>query len=192
MSADKTPIDEFLNPKSMVTPGVAGAVTMLITNTLSSQFGLLPNYTGLVISLIFGLVVFLAQSQANWLVRIIYYFLNSLIIFSVAMGTNQAGLSSAKAAEPKSPQPALAKTSTTAPFFANWLDGTVGKRKEILAEVHNLGDAKATKALDHLKIPIPTGESPKSVLAGIVSGSRTADDIHKYQAAMTAAHGFGD
>ena len=30
---------EFLNPSSMLTPGIAGAVAMTIANTLNAQFG---------------------------------------------------------------------------------------------------------------------------------------------------------
>jgi len=37
---------EFFNPKSMLTPGLCGGVTMLITNALAAQFDAPPNYTG--------------------------------------------------------------------------------------------------------------------------------------------------
>ncbi len=33
---------DFLNPNSMITPGAAGAFTMVITNTLCQQFAQLP------------------------------------------------------------------------------------------------------------------------------------------------------
>ena len=52
--------NEFLNPKSMVTPGIAGAMTMMITNTLHQQFGAPVNWTGLTISFVIGLIVFTA------------------------------------------------------------------------------------------------------------------------------------
>jgi len=49
-TSGKAPTDafaEFLNPNSMITPGAAGAITMVITNTLCQQFAQLPlNYTG--------------------------------------------------------------------------------------------------------------------------------------------------
>jgi hypothetical protein len=80
---------EFLNPKSMVTPGVAGGLTMLITNALAKQFDLPGNWTSLMVSFLFGLLVFgAALSIAQ---RLVFYVINSLIIFSVAVGANSAG-----------------------------------------------------------------------------------------------------
>jgi hypothetical protein len=43
-------LDEFLKSKAMLAPGVAGAMTTMITGTLVSQFGLPGNWTGLVIT----------------------------------------------------------------------------------------------------------------------------------------------
>jgi len=60
MSGEKMHV-EFLNPKSMLTPGLAGSTTMFITNVLAAQFSLPPNFTGLFISFAFGLVVFAAR-----------------------------------------------------------------------------------------------------------------------------------
>ncbi len=81
---------EFLNPNSMITPGAAGAFTMVITNTLCQQFTQLPlNYTGLAVSFIFGSVVF--GYGASLLSRIGYFIINSLIIFVVAAGSSAVG-----------------------------------------------------------------------------------------------------
>jgi hypothetical protein len=82
--------DEFLNPKSMLTPGIAGGLTMLITNALVKQFDLPGSWTSLIVSFLFGLVVFAAPTLVFPL-RIVFYLINSLIIFSVAVGTNSAG-----------------------------------------------------------------------------------------------------
>jgi hypothetical protein len=86
-------VNEFLNPKSMLTPGFAGAATMVITNTIHSQFALQDSErapTALVLSLLFGALVFVAEGIPKWQ-RVIYYVLNSLIIFSMATGSNSAG-----------------------------------------------------------------------------------------------------
>src|SRR5207244_8677265 len=122
------------------TPGSACALMMLITNTLSQQFGLWPNYTGLVLSFLFGLVVFFAQSPVKWIARVLFYCLNSLIIFSVAMGTNQAGVASARAKDLTQPAQIVKQQLVEVPFFCNWLDGTVPRRKELVAEAQNLDD----------------------------------------------------
>jgi hypothetical protein len=85
-----SPLTEFLNPNSMITPGAAGAFTMMITNTLCQQFSELHlGGTGLVVSFLFGALVF--AYTASIPVRVVYYMINSLIIFTVAMGSNAIG-----------------------------------------------------------------------------------------------------
>jgi hypothetical protein len=100
---------DFLNPNSMLTPGLAGGMTMLITNTVCQWFPLKPAEVGLAVSFMFGLLV-LAMA-APWWKRGVYYLLNSLIIFCVAAGASGFG---AAAAIGRPPQPA-APAVTTAP-----------------------------------------------------------------------------
>lgn len=84
-------MDDFLNSKAMMTPGVAGAATTMITGTLVSQFSLPGNWTGLVISLLLGLAVW-ADKSVSVYQRIVYYIINSLTIYAVAIGINTAGM----------------------------------------------------------------------------------------------------
>lgn len=84
---------EFLNPSSMMTPGVAGAVTMTVANTVTLQFGLTepwPATVALIVSFLFGLLVLTAEAMPAWR-KLAYYVANSLIIFTVAVGTNTLG-----------------------------------------------------------------------------------------------------
>ncbi len=46
-------VKEFLNPKSALTPGVAGAIAMLVANSLWVTFGLRQAWTALAISILF-------------------------------------------------------------------------------------------------------------------------------------------
>jgi hypothetical protein len=72
----------------MLTPGAAGGVVMLIANVLSHNFGLSPlntSYLGIGLSFLFGLLVL--ASVRVWWTRLVYYCLNSLIIFCVAFGS---------------------------------------------------------------------------------------------------------
>jgi hypothetical protein len=86
-----SPFAEFVNPNSMITPGAAGAFTMVITNTLCQQFTQLPlNFTGLAVSFVFGAIVF--GYGASLPSRVLYYLINSLIIFVVANGSNAIGV----------------------------------------------------------------------------------------------------
>jgi energy-coupling factor transporter transmembrane protein EcfT len=60
---------QFLNPKSMITPGVAGSMVMLITNTLVIQFGLPGRWISLSLSFLLALVVFLTTTIPMWAAR---------------------------------------------------------------------------------------------------------------------------
>lgn len=75
----------------MLTPGVAGALTMMITNTLAVNFDAPRAWTGLGLSFVFGLLVLI--SNKSLLLKLVFYILNSLVIFCVAMGTNSLGQS---------------------------------------------------------------------------------------------------
>ncbi len=79
-------MNQFLNPRSMSTPGVAGALMMLIANTVCINFPEFPfRYIALILSFVIGAVVFTASTMKVW-ERGIYWILNSLIIFSMGVG----------------------------------------------------------------------------------------------------------
>jgi hypothetical protein len=84
-------MQEFLNPKSMATPGLAGALVMFIVNGLSVPFpDLPPRYAALGLSFAVGTLVFKAEDM-KIPERVMYWFLNSLIIFVVGFGTANLG-----------------------------------------------------------------------------------------------------
>src|SRR5438067_1992162 len=113
-------VEEFLQPKAMLTPGIAGGVTMLIANALWVAFSLPPRWTSLVLSFLLGLLVFVATRVPLWQ-RAVYYLLNSLIIFSVSIGTNYVGvgLTHPPAQQSNAIQPSARR------FFGDWLRDTV-------------------------------------------------------------------
>jgi hypothetical protein len=83
------PLDQFLTPESMLTPGVAGATAMMITNALGNNFNMPLSWTALVLSFVFGLLsIVVAEPLAT---KALYYVLNSLVIFCVASGANHLG-----------------------------------------------------------------------------------------------------
>jgi Na+/alanine symporter len=79
-------MQQFLTPEAMVTPGVAGSLTMAITNALALNFDWPAAWVGLIISFVFGALVLVAAK--NLLTKLAYYVINSLVIFCVAMGAN--------------------------------------------------------------------------------------------------------
>ncbi len=114
-------MEDFIKSKAMLTPGAAGATTTMITATLVSQFGLPGNWTGLVISLILGLSVWADKSVAIYQ-RIIFYIINSLTIFAVALGLNTAGIVVNDKIERSVNPPQIERTvpAESQAFFQNW------------------------------------------------------------------------
>jgi uncharacterized membrane protein YkvI len=105
---------EFLNSKSMLTPGVAGAMVMLIANSLGQQFDLPLRWTALVLAFVMGTIVFADKTALAWQ-RAILYLLNSLLIFSIAVGSNTLG-KSVTADDEQGLRPGASSGS----FFADW------------------------------------------------------------------------
>ena len=110
---------QFLNSKSMLTPGIAGALTMLITNALMQQFELPARWVALALSFLLGTLVFSDKTATVWQ-RAILYVLNSLIIFSMAAGSNTAGRA-ASGLHRGSIQPFVnASPAPPSGFFGEW------------------------------------------------------------------------
>ena len=82
--------NEFLNPKSMVTPGAAGAIIMLISNSLWVTFGLPPKWSALLFSILFAAMVVGTYLAPVWQKGLLVIF-NSLIVFSLGVGTTYVG-----------------------------------------------------------------------------------------------------
>jgi len=84
-------MQEYLNPKSMITPGVAGALVTFLVNGLALPFPALPGrYVALALSFAMGALVVTAVRMKVF-ERIVYWALNSLVIFVVGFGTNDLG-----------------------------------------------------------------------------------------------------
>lgn len=100
-------MNEFLNPKSMVTPGAVGAMVMLITNSVCTQFPeITPRWTAFLLSFLFATFV-LSSAEIALRAKIVFWLVNSLIIFSVSVGTNNIG----KKAESSAPEGGMDLTS---------------------------------------------------------------------------------
>ena len=116
-------MDDFLKSKAMITPGVAGATTTMIAGTLYSQFALPAKWVGLVLSLLFGLAV-LADKKEPFIMRIVFYIINAMTIYAVAIGINQAGMAVEKSAREVKDPPAIERKvePESQSFFHSWLD----------------------------------------------------------------------
>lgn len=80
-------VKDFLNPSSMMTPGIAGAITTGITMPLVDSFELKFKWVALVIGFMLALLI-VAQfkDSISRMEKAIYCVLNTLIIFSVSVG----------------------------------------------------------------------------------------------------------
>lgn len=93
--SDMSDMEKFLTPESMLTPGLAGGMTMGITNALAFQFGLIapgPAFIALTLSFLFGLCVFVSSRKSARAVKLLFWVINSLVIFTVAAGSNALGM----------------------------------------------------------------------------------------------------
>ena len=117
---ERAKVEEFLQPKAMLTPGIAGGITMLIANALWVAFGLPPRWTSLVLSFLLGLLAFVGTKIPLWQ-RAVYYLLNSLVIFSVSIGTNYVGVG---LTHPPTQHSNAVETEPRR-FFGDWLRDTV-------------------------------------------------------------------
>jgi hypothetical protein len=95
-------MNEFLNSRSMLTPGFAGAMVMVLANSISSAFGMTSflSYVVLALSFLIGIIV-LSDNNLVFSVRFPLYILNSLIIFSMAYGSNSLGKAAEKNTDEK-------------------------------------------------------------------------------------------
>jgi hypothetical protein len=85
-------MEEFLNPKSMVTPGVAGGVMMFIVNGLSGPFPeVTPRYSALLLSFLIGAFIVLKAKNIGAIERVLYWVVTSLVVFVVGWGSNSVG-----------------------------------------------------------------------------------------------------
>src|SRR5271168_2574992 len=90
-------MSDFLNPKSMVTPGMAGALVMFLSNAICFQFPeIAPRWAALSLSFVLGGIV-IAAAQLKYLPAAGFWLINSLIIFAVAAGS--AGVASKTTAQ---------------------------------------------------------------------------------------------
>ncbi len=102
-----TDIEKFVTPESMLTPGLAGGMTMGITNALAFQFALnapQPALIALVLSFLFGLCVFVSGKPGKRAFKLLFWVVNSLVIFTVAAGSNSLGTAAMSAQAQTAPR----------------------------------------------------------------------------------------
>ncbi len=81
---------DFLNPRSMLTPGVAGSIVMVIANTLWIEFMIPQKWSALTLSFLL-IIPILIKFSCSFIENIIYFIFNGLIVFALAVNTNFAG-----------------------------------------------------------------------------------------------------
>ena len=83
-------LEKFLTAEAMITPGIAGSTVMTITNVLAPTFAWPQAWIALGLSFMVGLV--LVRGDGGVIPKSVFYVLNSLVVFTVAFGTNSTAL----------------------------------------------------------------------------------------------------
>jgi hypothetical protein len=128
-SSSTSAIEQFLTPEAMLTPGVAGSLTMMITNALTANFAMPRAWVGLGLSFVFGLLVLV--TTRSLLVKGVFYLLNSLVIFCVAAGANGIGTGATQ----------RASLSLTTTAFAEEISADASQKLQTLEYWSNLSAA---------------------------------------------------
>jgi hypothetical protein len=128
-SHENNPLSQFLTPEAMLTPGVAGSLTMMITNALTLNFAMPRAWVGLGLSFIFGLLVLV--TARNLLQKAVFYVLNSLVIFCVAAGANGIGTGASQ----------RVSLSLTMTAFAQDISSDAAQKQRTLEYCSNLSSA---------------------------------------------------
>jgi hypothetical protein len=95
-------MQDFINPKSMMTPGIAGSTMMFIVNGIVFAFPeIQPRIIALILSFLIGSIVFASRSDLSTAIwtKSVYWVVNSLIIFVVGFGTAHFAASNTNAAQ---------------------------------------------------------------------------------------------
>lgn len=112
-------MEEFVKSKSMLTSGILGTTTTMITGTMVSQFGVPGNVTAITVSFLLGLLVF-NDVSIHLVQRFVFYIIISMIIFTTAMGINAAGVAASKSEDQKQYEKRGLTNSDDKAFFQNW------------------------------------------------------------------------
>ena len=144
-------IESFLNPQSMLTPGILGALTMMVTNALALNFALPRAWTGIILSFVFGLLVFV--TGVALFLRVVYYVANSLIIFCVAIGSNTVGLVAGPAPSASAVIISAPDATDNAPTVPSNADAVASALEDLAKQLAAVSDQIATNTarLDDLK-----------------------------------------
>ncbi len=130
-------VEEFINPKSMITPGAAAAIVATAAGAFFSLFGIVLQVSLIVLSLFVGVIVFHSKEFADpemtkW-AKGFFYILNSIIIFAMATGTHAvfdktarsaiASISFIRPVYAQEKQPSDPSLKQKRPFFYDWTKG---------------------------------------------------------------------
>ncbi len=132
-------VEEFINPKSMITPGAAAAIVAMVAGAFFSMFGIALPASLIILSFFVGAMVFYSKEFADpkmtKLAKGFFYILNSIIIFAMATGAHavldkkkgayslETGASLLRAVYAQEMQQGIPLLKQERPFFYDWTKG---------------------------------------------------------------------
>jgi len=171
-------MQEFLNPKSMLTPGVAGGVVMMVATVLYVQFDLPAKFTALGMCFVICLFVFSSAAGAAVVkipmpFKLILYLLNSLVMFAVAMGTHAP----LQAAKPGKVAPPTNQVGSASGQTSEW---SIPIRKEDVTAARKALEGVGT-AVEDLRVKV------LAVSAGASAVTVSRSEVEKLEQQLTFA-----
>jgi hypothetical protein len=153
----------------MVTPGVAGAMTMMIANTLASTFLFPRAWVGLGLSFLFGLLVLV--SDRRLMIKGVFYLINSFVIFCVAQGANNVGVQTTTSS--LTSRLSIATSALASPAATNLLLAQAVGTADLQAQYDALSKryAEVSLALDAAR----ANAAPQTEIDGLAQSLTTLD-----------------
>lgn len=163
-------LNDFLNPTSILTPGIAGGMATTIALPLATNFGFSIPWITLGASLLLSLaIVSRFEAQIALSQRSLYCILNTLIIFSTS-----AGASGQLDRHPEPPKPPALGANVIAPAasLGDWLFSAAHAQAAV-TETKQTAPGKPNKSMNPAK-PSTAGAVSKSNETGVAQGAAAA------------------
>lgn len=187
-------MQEFINPKSMMTPGIAGATMMFIVNGIVFAFPeLQPRIIALLLSFIIGSIVFASQntpSPALW-TKGVYWVVNSLIIFVVGFGTTHLAANNTAQAQKNAEGGSLFPSFITSALAqsSNVVSTSTQKSADkLMQSTAKLNEHKRIDLLKQLEIERKKNAELTEQLSTLHTDQRNAEDALKATAQVKSEY----
>ncbi len=111
-------MDDFFTSEPAFTPLMAGTFTLTAAATLATTFGWPGSLTAVIISMLLAVAISI-NKKISIIKKVVFYLINAMTIFIVAMGLNSAGMSLTQEQKNNTVERSVEDTAQK-PFFHSW------------------------------------------------------------------------